>query len=68
MNIDELKFEDDVTLMRELNEGDLYLSKGNNVHCYVGSLENDKHTLRDVKTEKEWIVPNGDFPVFKQIK
>jgi len=61
------KFDENYTIIKDLKENDVFLSKSNNIGFYVKNLGDDKHLLRKESGE-EYIVPHGRFPVFKEIK
>jgi hypothetical protein len=61
------EYEDNHTLLRELNEGDAYLTKSNSVGTYIKSLGDDRHLLKS-ENDTEYEVPHGRFPVFRKTK
>jgi len=63
----ETQYEENYTLLRDLDEGDKFLDKSNSVGCYIKSLGNDKHQLKSQNTGNLYEVPHGRFPVFKKI-
>jgi len=63
----EPQFDENYTLLRNLNEGDVYLSKSNYVGMYLKDLGDDKHLLKNIDTDATYSVPHGRYPVFKMI-
>ncbi len=62
-----MEFEENYTLLRNLKEGDIFLTKLNNINIYVKTLGDDKHKVKDIVDGKIYEVPHGRFPVFKKI-
>jgi hypothetical protein len=60
-------YEENYTLFRDLNEGDVFISKSNTVSMYLKCVGEDKHKLKDINSGDEYEVPHGRFPVFKKI-
>ena len=61
------KFVENYTPLRELNVGDIYLTKSHNIGMYIKNLGDDKHLIKNIDTGNEYVVPHGRFPVFKMI-
>jgi hypothetical protein len=61
------EFEENYTLLRNLNEGDIFISKADTVSIYLKNLGKDKHLLKDYNSGNEYEVPHGRFPIFKKI-
>tara|TARA_R110000803_G_scaffold13218_10_gene37341 strand:+ start:4608 stop:5504 length:897 start_codon:yes stop_codon:yes gene_type:complete len=59
------EFDDKHTIIRDLKIGDTFLSKSNNIGTYIKPLGDDKHLLQG-HDGKQYEVPHGKFPVFKQ--
>lgn len=65
-------YEENYTLLRDLKEGDIYMSKDNTESIYLKDLGDDKHLIRiiDVNSSPfdgvEHIIPKGKFSVFKK--
>lgn len=65
----EPQFDENYILLRNLNEGDVYLTKANYVGMYLKNLgDDDKHLVKSIDTGDEYVVPHGRYPVFKLIK
>ena len=62
-----MEFEVNFTPLRDLEEGDIYLTKMDTISEYVKDLGDDRHLLKNYETGKEYEVPHGKFPVFKKI-
>lgn len=60
------EYEETYTLLRDLKEGDEFISKSNTVGFYVKSIGEDKHLLKP-QGGNSYEVPHGRFPVFKKI-
>jgi len=60
------KYEENYTLLMDLNEGEEFIDKSNSVGIYLKPLDNDRHLLKSLTTGVEYEVPNGRFPVFKK--
>lgn len=60
-------YEENYTLLRNLKEGDVFITKGNVEIIYMKNIGNDKHLLKNSEGIEEYIVPHGRFPVFKKI-
>ena len=61
------EYEENQTLLRDLNEGDVFITKANTVSVYLKCVGDDKHILRNINSCDEYEVPHGKFPVFKKI-
>lgn len=61
-----MNYEENYTLLRNLKEGDEFISKSNGVGFYVKSIGEDKHLLK-TQSGSVYEVPHGRFPVFKKI-
>lgn len=57
-------YEEKIVLLRELNEGDRFITKAGSELIYMYPLDNDKHVISKLNGNS-WEVPNGDFPTFK---
>jgi len=57
-------YEEKIILLRDLEEGDKFLTKGGEELIYLYPIANDKHVISRLNGNS-WDVPNGDFPVFK---
>jgi len=62
-----MKFENNFTYLRNLKGGDKFTSKVGTVLKYLEDIGNDRHLLYSEKCKRMFVVPNGSFPVFKQI-
>lgn len=60
------EYEENYTLLRNLKEGDEFISKSNSVGFYIKSIGEDKHLLKS-EDGNIYEVPHGRFPVFKKI-
>jgi len=54
-------------LLKDLNEGDLFITKKGNEGQYLKKLDNDKYLLKNLKDNKEYELEHGNIPVFKKI-
>lgn len=63
----DLRFEENFTSLRDLEENDIYIDKSNSIGIYVKNLGNDHHLIKDYPDGVEFEVPHGRFPVFKKI-
>ena len=61
-----MSYEKKHTLLRDLSEGDVFLTKANTKIIYLKKLNDDKHLLKNIGTSNEYEVPHGNFPVFKK--
>lgn len=61
------KYEENAIPLRELKEGERFLTKGGLELVYLYDLGNDKHRISEIGGIP-WDVPNGNFPSFKYIK
>ena len=61
------EYEENYTLLRNLNEGDVFITKANTVSMYLKCVGDDKHILRNINSCDEYEGPHGRFPVFKKI-
>tara|TARA_R110001606_G_scaffold377297_1_gene536308 strand:+ start:622 stop:813 length:192 start_codon:yes stop_codon:yes gene_type:complete len=57
-------YEDNHTPLRELKEGERFLTKGNLELYYISDLGDDKHRVCRLDGSS-WDVPHGNFPSFK---
>jgi len=65
-----MEFKENFTSLRDLEEGDIYISKMDMIGQYIKDLGDDKHRLKsldEVNYGSEYEVPHGKFPVFKQL-
>lgn len=60
-----MDFEENFIEIRNLNIGDIFMSKTGNEGQYIKKLDEDRHLLKS--NGKEYEVPHGNFPVFKKI-
>ena len=58
--------EENNTLLKNLKEGDEFISKSNIIGFYIKSIGEDKHILK-LEDGNSYEVPHGRFPVFKKI-
>lgn len=79
-----MKYEQNFTILRNLNEGDSFITKANTECLYLKKLGDDKHLIKDIgynATPVDGIpyvvwsirkvnpfVPSGKFPIFKKIE
>lgn len=63
-----MKFEEDFTVLRYLEPGDIFETKAGTELMYLENLDDDKHLLKHIGDDKEFEVPHGGFPVFKAVK
>lgn len=61
------EYEENYTLLRNLKEGDEFISKSNTVGFYIKPIGDDKHLLKSKNTGNTYEIPHGEFPVFKKI-
>lgn len=61
------EYEENYTLLRNLNNGDEYIDKSNCIGRYIDYLGNDRHLIMSVESNQTFEVPHGRFPVFKKI-
>ena len=59
-----MKPQKEFTLLSELEPGDLFISKANNVGTYIGLVENG-YQIKNNDNGNIYVVPHGKFPVFK---
>jgi len=57
-------YETEYIELRNLKEGDRFLTKGDSECIYMYPLGDDKHRIRHLDGDS-WDVPNGNFPIFK---
>jgi hypothetical protein len=57
-------YEEKIILLRDLEEGDKFITKSGTELIYLYPLGNDKHVISKINGSS-WEVPNGEFPVFK---
>src|ERR1035437_492015 len=62
----EYEYEENYTLLRELKENDVFITKINTEVMYLKNIGDDKHILKDLKNGYEYEVPHGRFPIFKK--
>lgn len=60
------EYEENYTLLRNLKEGNEFISKSNTVGVYIKPIGEDKHILKS-EDGNNYEVPHGSFPVFKKI-
>lgn len=63
-----MKFEEDYTYVKDLNEGDIFITKMGGKTMYLKDLGEDNHLLKDLDNGHEYKVPHGNFPIFKEVK
>jgi hypothetical protein len=59
-----MNFNEEHTLLGDLNPGDVFLSKTNNIGVYLKPLD-DGHLIQNTYSGDEYTVPHGNFPIFK---
>ncbi len=57
-------YEENTTPLRELTDGDRFISKSGLELIYLYPLKGDSHRISKLNGDS-WDVPNGDFPIFK---
>ena len=58
-------FNKESTTLSKLKDGDLFITNSNNVGIYLGKVEGG-YKIKNNSTDKEYVVPHGNFPVFKE--
>ncbi len=53
--------------LKQLSEGDVFLTKLGNKMVYLRFLGNDRHLLNSLEKGKKFEVPHGRYPVEKII-
>lgn len=59
--------QEDQILIKDLEEGDLFISKSGNEGEYLKKLDDGKYLLKNLKDNSEYEAPHGNFLVFKKI-
>lgn len=57
-------YEENAVPLRELKEGERFMTKAGSELVYLCPLGDDKHRIKKLDGSS-WDVPNGDFPSFK---
>ena len=62
-----VEYDNTYTRLRDLNDGDEYLTKSNTKCIYVKSLGDDEHLVKNIDDGDEYSVPHGGYPIYRKL-